>query len=66
MLPELKIAHALLRNALAHASKSGRASVRHSSPPRLPRTMLRPPRLSGAGSPTSYAQRCPNSRHSWT
>lgn len=61
-----------MRNALAHAGKSGRRVVSAfiatapSSPPRLPRTMPKLPRRSGARLPTSSAPSCPSLPASWT
>lgn len=49
-----------MRNALAHAGKSGRRVVPPSLPPRLPRTMPRPQRRSGARSPISSAPNYPS------
>ena len=56
-----------MRNALAHAGKSGRrVVVAPSSPPPSPRTTPRRPARSGARSPTSSGPSSPSSPRSWT
>jgi len=50
-----------MRNALAHAGKSGRRVVSASLPPPSPRTPRKPPKPSGAALPISYAPPCQNS-----
>jgi putative transposase len=51
-----------MRNALAHAGKSGRRVVSAFIATALPRTMPRRQERSGAGSPISCAPNCPSSR----
>ena len=55
-----------MRNALAHAGKSGRRVVSAFIATAFAQETPRPPAPNGAPLPTSCAPRCPNSPRSWT
>jgi transposase-like protein len=55
-----------MRNAVAHAGRNSRRVVSAFIATAFAQDDARPPRPSGAGSPTSCVPSCPSSPSSWT